>query len=257
MPVYNGEKFIRDSISSVLEDELNSLIVINDGSTDSTKKILDEFSFVYSERLTVYNIKNCGVSKSLNFALSKITRPSWIFRIDADDINYYGRTKEMIDYMHNNNLDVCGSFSTTIDEFGRIGHVNTYPTNDLAIKISLEFDVSPFCHPSIVFSPRITNLLKYPDHKFEDLYLFKFLKDLNVVFGNYSDPLVFYRHHNDQITKSTGFYDYVGFGSFVFSFLKSFFLFFKGMSLKDSIWIIRRHLKIGLFVRALFRNCNN
>ena len=68
MSVYNGERWIRDSINSVLkQSEANfEFIIINDGSTDNTSSILESYN---DERLVIINQKNIGLTKSLNVGL--------------------------------------------------------------------------------------------------------------------------------------------------------------------------------------------
>ena len=65
IPVYNSEKFIRRCINSILEQTYQEfeVIVIDDGSTDLTSKILESFSEKHA-RIKVYNFDNSGVTKA-------------------------------------------------------------------------------------------------------------------------------------------------------------------------------------------------
>lgn len=82
VPVYNGEKYIEKCINSILKQTYKNveLIIINDGSVDKTKKILDK----YSDSIIVINKKNTGVSDSRNVGIDKATG-DYIMFCDADD----------------------------------------------------------------------------------------------------------------------------------------------------------------------------
>jgi glycosyltransferase involved in cell wall biosynthesis len=81
---YNAERFIRQTLHSVLAQILEDieLIVVNDGSTDGTQEILAGFS---DPRLIVVRQGNGGVSAARNAGLAAARAP-YIFFLDADDV---------------------------------------------------------------------------------------------------------------------------------------------------------------------------
>ena len=83
LPVFNGEKFIKKAIESVLNQSLNDfeLIVINDGSTDSTADIINSFE---DNRIRIINQSNKGPGQARNNGL-KIASGDYIMFLDADD----------------------------------------------------------------------------------------------------------------------------------------------------------------------------
>lgn len=85
IPAYNVEQYIRKCLKSIAEQDYSSweAIVIDDGSTDGTGLICDEFSRV-DERFRVFHCENKGVCLARNFALEKATG-SIICFVDADD----------------------------------------------------------------------------------------------------------------------------------------------------------------------------
>ena len=85
IPVYNSEKFIRRCINSILEQTYQKfeVIVINDGSTDSTSKILENFS-EKDARIKVYNFDNSGVTKARQRGVL-LAKGDYILFVDADD----------------------------------------------------------------------------------------------------------------------------------------------------------------------------
>ena len=85
MPVYNDENVIKQAILSVVNQTLQDkeLICINDGSTDSTLEILNEFSEKY-DFIKVYTQENQGSGKARNYGMD-IAEGEYIGFLDADD----------------------------------------------------------------------------------------------------------------------------------------------------------------------------
>lgn len=85
LPVYNGEKFILTAIDCVRRQRYTDweLIVVNDGSTDSTPALLDRFSG--DPKIRVIHQKNGGVSAARNTAIAA-ARGSHVAMLDADDL---------------------------------------------------------------------------------------------------------------------------------------------------------------------------
>jgi glycosyltransferase involved in cell wall biosynthesis len=97
--VYNAELYLLEAINSVLNQSMpaNEIIVINDGSTDNSIKILESFS----GKIQLINRQNKGVSTSINEGLSHASEP-WIAFIDADDIWQQNKLEIQYNYVLNN-----------------------------------------------------------------------------------------------------------------------------------------------------------
>ncbi len=95
MSVYNGEKYLREAIESVLAQTFTDFefIIVNDGSTDNSLKIIQSYR---DERIKIINNeKIIGLTKSLNKAI-KQAKGEYIARQDADDISMPNRLKEQV-----------------------------------------------------------------------------------------------------------------------------------------------------------------
>jgi glycosyltransferase involved in cell wall biosynthesis len=82
-PVYNGEKYISETIESVINSQITysyEYIVLDDGSNDSTLKILQD----YKHRIKIFSHKNVGESDTVNIGL-KNALGSFILVLSADD----------------------------------------------------------------------------------------------------------------------------------------------------------------------------
>lgn len=84
MPAYNYATYIEQAAQSVLSQTMDDweLIIINDGSTDNTSDILQQFK--KHPRITVLNQENKGLNVTNNIAL-RLSRGEYIMRLDADD----------------------------------------------------------------------------------------------------------------------------------------------------------------------------
>jgi glycosyltransferase involved in cell wall biosynthesis len=86
IPLYNKEKDIKNTLSSVLAQSLDDfeIIIVNDGSTDSSEEIVNEF---IDKRIHLFSEKNKGVSSARNFGVEKASS-DYIAFLDADDYWY-------------------------------------------------------------------------------------------------------------------------------------------------------------------------
>ncbi|MGZ0079080.1 glycosyltransferase [Methylomonas sp. YC3] len=102
LPVYNGKKFIRDAITSILtQSHINlELLVVDDGSTDESTSIIKEFS-EKDNRIRFFQQKNSGVAGARNLALRE-AKGEYIGFIDQDDIWLTDKLESQIAYFEKN-----------------------------------------------------------------------------------------------------------------------------------------------------------
>ena len=86
IPVYNGEKYLRECLNSVLRQSYRNLevIIINDGSTDHSWQIIEEYSARYNQIKGICQ-KNGGIASARNRGLDQASG-DYIFFLDCDDI---------------------------------------------------------------------------------------------------------------------------------------------------------------------------
>ncbi len=102
MAVYNGEKYLAEAIESVLSQTHSSdeIIVINDGSTDATADILNNYP-----ELIVQTNTNQGMWKSLNQGISMATGDYLTF-IDHDDLWHKDKNKLQLEHLQTSEIDM-------------------------------------------------------------------------------------------------------------------------------------------------------
>lgn len=104
---YNVENYVRTAIESVLHQTYKNyeLILVNDGSTDETLKIIK--SYKNTNIKVINNVKNMGLGASRNEAVKK-ARGEYILYLDADDTLYNEDTlKKINETINNQQLDIC------------------------------------------------------------------------------------------------------------------------------------------------------
>ncbi len=154
MPAYNAERYIKDSIESILNQSERDFefIIVDDGSTDKTSLIISSFS---DPRLRVFKINHCGLIYSLNFGISK-ANGEYIARMDVDDISEPNRLKKQADFLDDHpDIALCGSFATIIDENGKVkGRLEYSPIEDKNIRRYALLH-NPFIHPTIMIRKKV------------------------------------------------------------------------------------------------------
>lgn len=108
MPVRNGERYIKESIDSVLNQTLTDFefLIIDDGSTDRTVEIIQGYT---DKRIRLVR-KEHQFIQNLNEGL-ELASGSYIARMDADDIMHTERLRIQLKRMKKNpDITVCGTY---------------------------------------------------------------------------------------------------------------------------------------------------
>jgi glycosyltransferase involved in cell wall biosynthesis len=155
MPVYNAQKYLKTAIESILIQSYTNfeLILINDGSTDNSKNIIESFN---DERIKLYNNDgNKGLIYSLNKAIS-LCEGRYIARMDSDDISNENRLKIQVEFLENN--PEIGVISSNViqfsDRYPIIKKSTKYNKDNDAIKCELLFR-NRLIHPSVMLRASI------------------------------------------------------------------------------------------------------
>lgn len=101
---YNVEKYIRNTLESLIVPEIFKdieVLVINDGSTDSTSLIAEEYMKKYSDVFILVNKENAGYGSTINASI-KVARGKYFKQLDGDD---WFDTENLIDFVEF--LKVC------------------------------------------------------------------------------------------------------------------------------------------------------
>jgi len=193
IPVHNGEKYIKESIDSCLEQTYKNIevIVVDDKSEDNTLNILKN----YGNRITTVPVeKQNGLGNVINIGIRK-SKGKYIARMDADDIMYPTRIEKQVEYLESYpNCVAVGGQIDIIDENGNITGHREYAVEDKDIKKNL-FLFQPFAHPAVTLRrSTLEEIGLYPENmwKVEDVKLFLILSTKGE-FHNLEDTVLKYR----------------------------------------------------------------
>ena len=117
MPVFNNEKYLKESIESILKQTYvdYEFIIVNDGSTDGSQKIIEDYQ-KQDDRIILLTQDNQGITKSLNRGI-KNSKGKYIARMDADDVCDPKRFEFQIQFLEKHpNTDIVGSMVSLISE---------------------------------------------------------------------------------------------------------------------------------------------
>jgi glycosyltransferase involved in cell wall biosynthesis len=153
--VFNGEAFLGQAIESILDQSFLDFefLVIDDGSTDSTPKIISNYAH-RDKRIRVVRHDNRGRAESLNIGIG-LASGKYIARMDADDVALPHRLEKQIEFMEQNpGVGVLGGAYDLINVNGDVINRVRPPLEDTEIR-SLMLRYNPMCHPTVVMKKDI------------------------------------------------------------------------------------------------------
>ena len=164
MGIYNCATTLHESIDSLLNQSYTSweLIMCEDGSTDDTFTIADQYANNYKNVFLIQNEANLGLAHSLNKCI-KFSNGEYIARQDSDDISKVDRLARQVQILnYHPELDIVSSGMLFFDENGYWGEINSVEVPETADFIKQ----SPFCHaPSMMRKKALLDVEGYNTSK--------------------------------------------------------------------------------------------
>jgi len=208
VPVYNAGRYLKKSISSILNQSYQDfeLIIYDDCSTDNSLKIIQELK---DPRIILKtNNSNLGYLKTINKLLKNCNYDLIAFQ-DADDISHPKRFELQLEHLNKNQLDLIGTNYALISPSDKIIKTILTETDNLILK-NLIKDKNPFLKPSIMFKKDIyrriggfrEELLKLKNISEDYDWLLR--ASIFYQFGNinYKEPLYYYRSNPEAMSKN-------------------------------------------------------
>ena len=156
MAVYNGERYLREAVESVLCQTFQDFqfLIINDASTDNTRDLI--LSYDDARIVLVDNKHNAGQTRSLNRGL-ELSAGQLIARQDADDISEPERLAKQVAFLDRRpEVALLGTWYKEIDLEGTVLGGRKLPCDTTDIRWSLLF-FCPFVHSSVMFRKSVVS----------------------------------------------------------------------------------------------------
>jgi len=204
IPVYNSEIFLKESMDSILNQSYKNIevIVVNDGSTDNSQQILEE----YSNKITVINQKNSGLASALITGI-KHSSGKWFKWFSPDDIMFHYTIETLVneaekysDTIIYSNWEVIDEKSCRLRSFqeSNYNELSNFEYNVRLLDRQL-INVNTTLIPSSLFEKCSIRELDDPVAIDYDFFLNAALL-FNIKFHLVQKPLVKYRIHTKQLS---------------------------------------------------------
>ena len=201
MPVYNGERYLADAIDSILAQTFTDfeLLIVDDGSTDSSAKIIRAYK-VQDSRIRSFQLtENSGAGAARNHAINA-AEGEYVTPMDCDDISVETRLQQQVDFLDSR------------PEIGAVGGCGRAVSGDLAtlffrqesppthaLSVMNIFCGDGFVQASVMYRRKfVTAVGGYdPGLRFsEDLGLvLRLLFETRIKFANLQEDLLIFRRH--------------------------------------------------------------
>ena len=207
MGVYNGDRFVKETVESILNQTFEDFefIIVNDASSDNTPEILRSYANKDSRIIIIKNDCNLGLTKSLNKGLSKC-KGIYIARLDADDVAVKNRLQEQYSYMQNypETAFLCSDVSVIGEQGQKLKEVYLNP-RQLPVEQFLLFDGS-LIHSAMFFRRDVICKLDGYNENYltrQDLELWLRALRLGYKIDILHDKLILLRYHQASLSNNS------------------------------------------------------
>ncbi|MCE5228859.1 glycosyltransferase [bacterium] len=209
MSVHNGAAWLGESIGSILGQTFGDFefIIVNDGSTDESPRILKEYASRDPRIILLNNEKNIGLMRSLNKGLDH-ARGCFIARMDSDDVSLPNRFQKQIRWFGDHpSASVVSTFVRRVDVNGRyLGYWmdDLVATDTASIKRTLPYR-NCIAHPSIMIRSEVLRKFRYNEKisLYEDYELWLRIASAGYEFHKVPEVLLNYRLQGESMMSSS------------------------------------------------------
>jgi alpha-1,3-rhamnosyltransferase len=204
MASHNHAPYVTESIMSIVNQSYANMemIVIDDGSADSSPRILSELSAQYGFRLILQG--NSGIARTFNLGIS-LAKGKYICLTSSDDVWTRGKIGRQVEYMENHpGIAVCGGIAKLMNEKSEVADIN-WLVRPKVLTFNDIF-VSGERLPAFTAMIRRTVLkevgLYDPELSVEDLYMWLKIAHKGYKIVVLDDVLGYYRVHQTNIHRN-------------------------------------------------------
>ncbi|MBR3177415.1 glycosyltransferase [Candidatus Saccharibacteria bacterium] len=204
IPAYNIDEYLSACLDSALSQDFSNyeIVVIDDGSTDNTPKISDEYAKKYENVITIHQ-KNSGLSSARNTGIKR-AKGEYVALIDGDDIiapNFLARLYQAVTKT-NSDIAICNfqEFSDTIPAVSAPSKISVESRNEAVKKLLIQQENRDIIACNKLYKKEIFKNIEFPVGQLHEdtLTTYKLLAAANRV-ANIDDALYFYRKREGSI----------------------------------------------------------
>lgn len=197
IPAYNAQAWLRETLDSCLEQTVKQIeiIVVNDGSTDGTKELLNAYAKKDERIIPIHVIENVGRSAARNIG-NQAAKSDYIFVLDSDDKAARNRVKDTLTCFELKKPDLVYGGFVTIDTFGNMER--RFVPEPFTQEASLKFKTHRICHSTVAYRKGVTLNIQYKRDPYDKLGIddWRFIWDCTLAgykFAYVKNPLSYYR----------------------------------------------------------------
>lgn len=210
VPIYNVQNYLEECINSILNQDYKNMeiVLVDDGSTDNSGIICDNYEKKYNEQVKVFHKKNGGLSDARNYGIKHATG-KYIAFVDSDDIVLGDYLSSMYNNLKNNNVLVSACGYVRYFDDGTINEINF---NNIEKKFN-RYDTQKYLNVVGYFNVSACNKL-FDISLFEDIHfpvgkksedwfvMYRLLYKAGEIYYS-SIPKYYYRQRQGSITKNS------------------------------------------------------
>jgi len=200
LPVYNGEEYIKETINSILNQTITDLelIIVNDGSTDDTEKLVQSF---HDHRVKYMKQINKGVGAAKNEGLKHCSGDFITFH-DADDLSLPNRFERLLEGFQGDIGFVHSDMLLINEHHQPVGYWQS-GTIDRKHVFSFFINVgTPFNNGTILYKKEVLQHHTFNHYEVGEDTAFVMQLATKVPSYHINEPLYLYRRHTSNSTKS-------------------------------------------------------
>lgn len=205
IPAYNGEKYISETLDCLLNQTEKDIeiVVINDGSTDSTQEIVESYAEKYP-CIVLYNQENAGVSAARNKGI-ELARGEYIIFIDSDDLISSNALEVLYSALESSSADLAifrvksfgageGEYNPIVDELVKDSEISCYDK-----RLIRNFIVSNKAYRAEMLK---NSPIRFPSMKYSEdgAFFMNVIHTLKPKITGVADALFMYRRHEGSVT---------------------------------------------------------
>jgi teichuronic acid biosynthesis glycosyltransferase TuaG len=201
MPAYNSEKYIRESIESVISQDYKNweLVIVDDCSKDGTKRIVKEYMKKDTRIKLIELKKNLGVANARNTAIRE-SKGKYIAFLDSDDLWHRCKLSKQISFMRENKYTFTFSNYELISDEGKLLDKKINAPNKVNYKRVLKGN--PIGCLTVVIDRENIGKIHMPSIRHEDYATWLEILRNNVIAHNVGECLALYRKTNKSLSSN-------------------------------------------------------